>query len=391
MAWSTKSFFKQTKMNLLKGILSAFSFLILIVSCNSPQVETIRIGYIGPLSKRAIDMGIPQSRAYQLAVDEYNSNRQDNEPQVELFIEDDQWEKDQALPLYEKLRKEHQIDVLFMSNTDGVLELQDKIMEDHVILIQGLNSDDLLSSLNRNTFKIAKRTEEANGIIGRRIVELGLKKILILYFPNDFMTRGTKAIQSVLDENQVETTSIEVTKGDTNFIDILQKAKDYGYDGYVFMGYREFGYAMKQARALGIEAPYFASTTLMDPEYFNNSNGKIIGTEFTFFTELDGNYVLAHEFLESFKNKYDSPPKSIWTAMQAYDAMNILLSGIKTINSKKAEEEEMDAYLRKSLHGVTYHQGVCGNLSIGPDGASKGIYFSVYQYSEKGKATKIKR
>lgn len=362
-----------------------------LVSCNQPQIETIRIGYIGPLSKRAIDMGIPQSRAYQLAVDEYNAKRQDREPKVELFIEDDQWEKDQALPLYKKLRKEHQIDVLFMSNTDGVLELQDTIMEDHVILIQGLNSDELLSSLNRNTFKIAKRTEEANGIIGKRIVELGLKKILILHFPNDFMTRATIAIQSVLSDNQVEVTSIEVAKGDTNFIDILQKAKDYGYEGYVFMGYREFGFAMKQARALGIEAPYFASTTLMDPEYYNYSKGKIIGTEFTFFTELDGNYVLANEFLESFKNKYDAPPKSVWTAMQAYDAMNILLSGIKTVNVKKMEDEYMDAYLRKSLHGVTYHQGVCGNLSIGPDGASKGIYFSVYQYAANGKAIKIRR
>lgn len=378
-------------MSFFKDILKVVAAFMFLVSCNQPQIETIRIGYIGPLSKRAIDMGIPQSRAYQLAVDEYNAKRQDREPKVELFIEDDQWEKDQALPLYKKLRKEHQIDVLFMSNTDGVLELQDTIMEDHVILIQGLNSDELLSSLNRNTFKIAKRTEEANGIIGKRIVELGLKKILILHFPNDFMTRGTIAIQSVLSDNQVEVTSIEVAKGDTNFIDILQKAKDYGYEGYVFMGYREFGFAMKQARALGIEAPYFASTTLMDPEYYNYSKGKIIGTEFTFFTELDGNYVLANEFLESFKNKYDAPPKSVWTAMQAYDAMNILLSGIKTVNVKKMEDEYMDAYLRKSLHGVTYHQGVCGNLSIGPDGASKGIYFSVYQYAANGKAIKIRR
>lgn len=374
-----------------KVIVLLLIFLATLTACNDPEVKEINVGFIGPMSTRATDLGIDPSKAMQLAIEQYNSSKSETQPQINLFIEDDKWEKEMAKPAYEKLRKEHNIDVLFISNTDGTIELQDKIIEDGVIAINPLNNDKLLSSLNKNTFKIAKSTEEVHKALGIRMIELGIKKVLILHFPNDFMTIGGNAIKDILTENGIENKIIEIKKDQTNFTEILQTAKETETEAYVFLGYNEFGFAMKQARDLGIEAPFFGSTTLLDPVFFSNSEGAIVGTECTFFTPLDGNYILANEFLESFKKRFGEEPFSIWPPLQAYDAMNILINEVKTINEDKSKDVTQVDWLRNRLLNVKYYQGVCGNISITSDGSSRGIYFSLYKVESDGKLIKIKR
>jgi len=374
-----------------KLVLLLISFVTLLGSCNNNKVTEINIGYIGPLTTRAVDLGIAPSKAMTLAVEEYNSSKSASQPQINLFIEDDRWEKDAALPAYYKLRKEHNIDVLFISNTDGTIAIQDAIMEDGVVAINPLNNDKLLASLNKNTFKIAKSTEETHKILGIRIIELGLKKVFILTYPNDFMNIAGNSVKEILTENAVESSVIKAIKDQTDFTSILKNAKEENYDAYVFLGYKDFGFAMKQARELGIEAPFFGSTTLLDPIFFKNSEDAITGTECTFFTPLDGNYILGNEFLKSYEERFEEVPFSIWPPMQAYDATNIVINELKMINEDKKAEEPLGDWLRNRLFKVKYYQGVCGNISITEDGSSRGIYFSLYKVESNGDLQKIKR
>jgi len=372
-------------------IVILLSFISIITGCNNTEVKEINIGYIAPMSTRATDLGIAPSKAMQLAIEEYNSSKAKDQPKINFFIEDDKWEKSLALPAYEKLRKEHNIDVVFISNTDGTVELQDKIMEDGVIAVNPLNNDKLLSSLNKNTFNIAKSTEEAHKALGIRIIELGLKKVIILHYPNNFMSVGGNAIKNILTENGIENEVIKTEKDQIDFTEILKKAKEKEADAYVFLGYKNFGFAMKQARDLEIKASFFGSTTLLDPDFFSNSEGAIVGTECTFFTPLDGNYILASEFLQDYKKKFGEEPFSIWPPMQAYDAMNIVINEIKKVNEDKTKEQSQVEWLRNRLLNVKYYQGVCGNISIKEDGSSRGIYFSLYKVESDGKLLKIKR
>jgi len=365
--------------------------ITILTSCNNPEVKEINIGFIAPLTTRATDLGIAPSQAMKLAVEKYNSKKLKSQPKINLFVEDGKWEKDMALPLYEKLRKEHNIDVVFISNTDGTVAIQDRIMEDGVIAVNPLNSDKLLSSLNKNTFKIAKSTEEANKIVGVRIIELGLKKAIILQYPNDFMTIAANSVSEILNENGVENKILKVAKDQTDFTEILKAAQEEGTQAYVFFGYKDFGFAMKQARDLGIEAPFFGSTVLLDPDFYKYSEGAIIGTECPFFSTLDGNYILASEFLKDFEKRFGEEPVSVWPPMQAYDAMNIVINELKNVNEDKPKDELLGDWLRNRLYNVRYYQGICGNISITEDGSSRGIYFSLYKMESEGKLIKIKR
>ena len=367
-------------------------FLTSFSGCSKEKIKEINIGYIGPLSVRATDLGIEPSNTMLLAIEIYNISRFKDEPKINLFIEDDKWEEENAVIAYQNLRKKHNVDVVFISNTDGTIAVSDKVLKDKVVLVNPLNNGELFGALNKNTFNIAKSTEEANGLIAIRLIELAHKKVVLFQYPNSFMAIAAKEVKRILEESNIEIEIIVTEKGNTNFKEELKRLQKENYDGYVFFGYKELGFAMKQARDMGITAPFFGSTVLLDPQFYENSEGEIVNTEFTYFTPADGNYVLASEFLKAYENKFNKKPYSVWPAMQAYDAMNILLSQLRTINKSKKEEEPFDDWLRKALYEVNYYQGVCGNIAITNNGTSKGIYFSLYNYESKDRPfVKVKR
>jgi ABC-type branched-subunit amino acid transport system substrate-binding protein len=205
------------------------------------------------------------------------------------------------------------------------------------------------------------------------------------------MITASKTCKILFDEADVKSTLIAVGQDQTDFKNILQNLKEEEYDSFVFFGYEEFGFAMKQARDLGISVPFFASTVLLNPAYYKNSEGAILGTECSFFTAADGNYVLVTEFLSDYQLRFGETPSSIWPPMQAFDAMNIILNQLGEISETKLDTENFDFWLRNKLLAMHYHQGVCGTISINPNGSSKGIYFSLYGYESEGKLIKIRR
>ncbi|SFT36701.1 ABC-type branched-chain amino acid transport system, substrate-binding protein [Lishizhenia tianjinensis] len=367
-----------------------FLTLVLFSGCTSKKVEQINIAYIGPLSGTAIDLGVPAKNSIALSIKKYNATRNADQPEIIFHWADDNWEGYKAAHLYDSLNALHDLDIVFISNTEGTIALQDRVAKNKDILINPLNSDSLLSSMNKNTFTIAKKTEEANQIIGFRMIELGLKKNAVLYYPNDFMQRAARSVEEVIEHTNYTCTLIETQKGDSNFRDVLQRLKDENYESIAFFGYANFGHAMKQAREMGISVPFFGSTVLLDTNYYLNAQESIIGTECTYFNLADGNYPLAKEFISQFYKEYNRKPLSTWPALQAWDASEIILSFIRGVNQSE-DFTDLTTYIQNSFEDLEFYQGVCGNISIDENGAAKGIYFSLYEYSGKNSLSKVRR
>ena len=62
-------------------------FFLMISGCEKPNKEVINIGYIGPLTTRATDLGIAPSNAMKLAVSQYNEDKLTSEPLINFYIE----------------------------------------------------------------------------------------------------------------------------------------------------------------------------------------------------------------------------------------------------------------------------------------------------------------
>lgn len=361
-----------------------------MVSCSPQPERVLNVGFIGPLTGNAVDLGEGPAKAIELAIEEYNAAKPPEAPIVKLFVEDDRWVGENALGLYKKLRREHSIEVLFISHTDGTVALQDRVETDGVLLINSLNNDALLASLNRNTFQIGKKTEEAAQVVAARVLELGKRRVAGFYVTNSFMTMSAEAFNHLLANQGVEAKLLAVDIQKDDYLGELAAMKRDGCDALVFFGYKNLGIAMKQARELGMAADFFASTTTLGAGYFENSEGEMVGTEFSFFTETDGNYVLAKRFLENYEGRFGDRPFSVWPAMQAYDAAGIVLGILERSEGKRANEGFADLLMREMLK-VNYYQGVCGNLAILEDGSSRGIYFSLYTVRGNGVIEKVRR
>lgn len=369
------------KISVFVTVLSALLALV-FNACNCSVTE-LNIGYIGPLSERAVDLGIGPNNAMLLAVEEFNSVN--DKIKVNYSFRDDKWEANNTLKAYNSLKSELNLNLLVVSNTDGVIAVNEECLKDNVTVINPLNSDSLLSALPNHVFKIAKKTEEAHEIIGVRMVDLKYKKVAIFHYPNDFMSRATNTVSHLLDKYQVQSLVFSTDKNQTDYTEELLKCQAEKVDAIAFFGYKEYGFAMHQAREMNLNVPFYGSTVLFDPVYYDNSKGALKGTVFTYFTPKDGNYVKAIKFLKSYHDRFGEEPPSIWPAMQAYDAMNIYLRAAKKVLETNASHNDINKLIRQELASLEYYQGVCGNLKMGENNAIQGIYFSLYEYLEKGK------
>tara|TARA_B110000211_G_C14045981_1_gene538970 strand:+ start:586 stop:1716 length:1131 start_codon:yes stop_codon:yes gene_type:complete len=362
---------------------------VFFYSCQSNKIEKIKIGYIGPLTETATDFGIGSSNALQLLVTEYNQDRDKDQPEAELYIEDDKWKKENAIPCYKKLKEKHDIDMVFMSNTDGTVALQDLLIKDDIILVNLLNNDALLSSLNKNTFKIGKKTEDAGEMVALRIAELELNNVKIFYYPNDFMKRVAMETYNDLKLRNITCEIKEVDPNQKSFTKEIKKGKEDGTDCFVYFTYHQASIFLDQCMKSNVKPHFFGINLFIDKDVIERTAKDSLFIEIPFFTHRDGNKFKAEELLVKYKAKYQNVPETYWSIFQAYDAGGLVMDILGNINEQEIEKKELTNYLRESLFSVNLYNGVCGNISIGKDGASKGIYFSLYRYNGKSELESV--
>lgn len=340
--------------------------------------RTIYIGWIGPLTGSANIIGVDNLNSVKLALSEYEKKKTPNEPHIKLVVADDQNDAEMATKEYKKMGDSVKPVAIFLSAYTSVKTLAKNALEESVIIIDPIDNDATLSSLNQNVFLIAKETEQLSGIVAEAIISHGKTNTLIIYnADDDFMPTLAKTMEEILASTGRNTSHLKsYHTGTTDFRPFLKGAKENGVDSYVFFGYQEIGLGMKQAREMGIKDPFYSVNVITDLILQKNSEGAINGTYFSHFTRLDGNTVKADEFIDKYVARYGRKPQPEWVAMQAYDAANILLSVIKkSVNDNK----NMVDTIRDKLLEVTDYEGVSGNITIKPNGASKGIYPNLYQ------------
>lgn len=339
--------------------------------------STLAVGWIGPLSGSAGALGVDSLNAVKLALQEYQAKKSLADPEISLLDEDDNYNIAITLLKYNQMMANTPKPVAIMVGTySGLIAIAPLVLKDSVIALNPIDNDKEIASLNRNVFLIAKETEPLAGLVVNAIIDQGKKNIAVIYYgDDDFMKHLATLFREILVSNNSQAQMFSYNRETTDFHSFLEKAKASNVDGYVFFGYQEIGLAMKQARDMGILAPFYSVNVIADPVLQKNSEGAINGTYFAHFTSLDGNRVEADEFLNKYYRIFKRKPLLEWTAMQSYDAARILFVAIQDAYH---ESGDFTDNLRKKLLETSNFEGVSGNISILPSGASRGIYTRLY-------------
>lgn len=367
------------------GLLIIFAGIIayvLILANNHNKVETgptdITIGWIGTLTGPSNMIGVDNLNAVKLAVEEYQLTKGEKDPNVKLLMADDQYKNEITLLKYKQMMSEiPRPAAIFIGTYSGLKTVAPYAARDSVILIDPIDNDKKISTLNSNVFLIAKETESLAGVISNAITDQGKQNIAIVFYSDsdDFMRTLAFITREILKNNGINVHMYEYKASIKDFRSLLEKAKNEKVDGYLFLGYQEIGSAMKQAREMEIKAPFYSINVIPDPILQQNSEGAVNGTYLSHFTLLDGNRVETDEFMNKYFKMFHKKPLLEWTAMQGYDAATILLSAIKAASLQKGDFIDN---LRTELLSTSNFEGVSGNITILPSGASRGIYPRLY-------------
>ena len=353
-------------------IIAAWIFLVAV-----PPVwaETIRVGWSGPLSGNSAVLGIDSVQAARMAIDEVNEQNASNGPQFELLVEDDKYDTAQALMAYSKLVSGGAT-ALIASTYGGVFASANNAVRDNVIVINPLDCNNDIARLPENTFCIATESESIGRIISKDITDNNQQPMAVLYDEkNPFMV----LVQDVLRKEQrhaVPAQFFAVEQSSADFRSILTKLRHNRARSIVFLGHDPMGQAMRETRALGLDAQFYTVGTITSPGFQKLAGSSAEGAKVAYWEAPRGpDY---NDFLTRFIARVGRPPILELATVPTYDSMKLVLAALSHCRAEAADARA--ACVRRDLLAVQNYRGLSGSISMDSDGAVRSIRERLYLF-----------
>ncbi|TAL26127.1 MAG: branched-chain amino acid ABC transporter substrate-binding protein [Nitrospirae bacterium] len=346
-----------------KFILSIFMLtaaVFLISGCGKKE-DVVKIGVAGPMTGDQAKMGTDFKNGVALAVEEWNAKGGVLNKKIVTLIEDDQHDPKQAVSIANKLVNTDAAGIIGHFNSSCSIPASDVYNRAGIPMISpGSTNPQFTEKGYKGVFRVCGRDDQ-QGKVGADFVinKLNLKKIAVIH---DKTTYG----QGLADEfKKFAGKNVEVvyyggiTLGDKDFktvlISIKQKKPELIYFGGI---YPEAGLLVRQAKELGLTAPFMSGDGTIDPKFIEIAGPKAAeGTYLTFSPDAK-KIPTAKKFVDDYEKKFgEIGPYSIY----AYDAANIMLTAINAANSKDGK-----AIIEK-LHSLEF-DGALGKIKFDDKG-----------------------
>lgn len=382
--------------NFIIGIIAVIVFIVIVIAINSKSSnvavrsnnsnqpkktsgQSIKVGYIGPLTGAVAVLGIDASNAIEMAVEQKNASGGIDGKKIELYVEDDQYDTSKSIAAYEKLVNANGVETIIMSTYGGLMALGERAKKDNVMLVDSLDCDQDIANLSANVFCVAKETKDLADVIADAAIKQEYKKIGILHGKKDnFMP----TVGLLFKERMGAKASVQLEGYSPETIDFktsLLKFKDM--DAIVFLGYDEIGIAMKQAKDLGIDKPFMTiSSVATTPSIIDASRGAIEEIYFSHYKALDENKV-ATKFYSDFTAKVGRMPFVFNASDHGYDAATILFDKVLGEATANTKAERLQQKIT-AFSGVKDYPGVSGTLTMKEDGRISGILIRLFRLED---------
>ncbi|MDB5259137.1 MAG: Extracellular ligand-binding receptor [Candidatus Taylorbacteria bacterium] len=374
---------------IMKKIIFLFAvLLIVVVGCIAYSnrivvVEPIVIGYIGPLTGPSAVLGMDAIKAVQIAVDEANMKGSVSSRPIKLVSEDDQYLTKNTVSAYHKLVDSDHVKIILVATYGGVFAIKDLAKKDGVIVVDPLDCNAQLADASNNIFCVATETESIGKSLAQRLIVEKKLSAGVMYSTKDiFMSLVTDSFRKTYEAAGGKTTVESFNYDDKDFKTQLSKIKAANPNALVLLGHDETGVIMKEARDIGIKAPFLATGTITSPGAQKAAQGYAEGTLFAYWDASPDN-VLAKSFNNKFIASVGRSPILPLTTHPAYDVVNILTQKILPSISGNVDARK----IKEGLLGIRSYAGITGEISMGSNGAAP-ISESIYKLV-KGMPVKV--
>lgn len=351
---------KVLRSSLLLFILS----LVALWSCRDERkdVNIINVGAILPLTGDKASFGKASKNGIDLALEKINI-KGINGKKLNVIFEDSKGQAKESVNALEKLISKDKVKIVIgpISSPD-VLKCAPIAEKNKVILMSpGASSPEITGAGDYIFRNVPSDVFESSLMADFIFNNMRIKKICVIYINTDYGVGVYTTFRSRYSSlGGTITFSEPYNESTRDFKTILSKTKSYKPEAIYFVGYKELGVMIKQAKELNISCQYFSTAIFEDPDILSSSGGAAEGLIFTSITfDPASEEPRAKEFVKNYSDQYGKLPDGY--AAVAYDATLIIADVLRRagVDTQK---------IKDTLYSVKNFPGLLGNFGFDKNG-----------------------
>ena len=311
-----------------------------------------------PLSGKNSFYGEQAQRSFVLAVEDIKKEMPGFA--FTLIYEDSKLEVAEAVSAFNRLKNINDIDVVITLSSDISLAVAPLANQEKVLQMAITASTAQYTSLGDFTFRTTARAEQEDKTLAKAIASK-YQKVALLYNNNERGLGHRNALKQELDNLGIEIIIEEtLAPQDNDFRTQLVKIKEKNPDVvYLLTEAKNTGLALKQAKELQIEKPFFATRSTESEEVLSIAGAAAEAVIYTYSFNPLSTEPIIQNFTKRFQEQYNRLPDYI--AAEAYDALKLVA---KAANQCGADTNCMKENLLKTKDFL----GACGILTFDENG-----------------------
>ena len=341
--------------------------------------DTIKIGFIGPMTGDAANYGKLMSQSVKISVEEFNEKGGINGFNVELIVEDTQGSVEKGHPAIEKLAGvDRVIGIVGDVFSTVSLAVAPKAEAAKIVMISPSSTHKDLPDKGKFIFRDVINDDLQAVVFAKYLANIeNVKTLAILYVKNDYSQALAKSVWAQYEKEGGKVVAAETAlQGDKDFKTQLTKIKGTNPEALYVPNYvAEIAQILEQAKQLGINAKIYSADGFSNPQVLELAGPLTNGIIFTQVAEQP-----ASSIRKNFEAKYDKKwgEKPDAFSLNAYDAANIILKSIAATSELVDGNLKIDRdKLRDEVAKTKDYDGASGKITFTENGdlvANIGIY-----------------
>jgi branched-chain amino acid transport system substrate-binding protein len=318
-----------------KKIVAVFCLALVLAMAAGCQKksDTIRIGVVGPMTGDQSKMGTDFKNGVSLAVEEWNAKGGILGKKIEIIIGDDQHDPKQAVSVANKLVNDGAVGIIGHFNSSCSIPASDIYNRTNVPMISpGSTNPRLTEKGFKGVFRVCGRDDQQGKVAADFVnSQLKLKKIAVIHDKTTYGQGLADEFKKALGDKVDVVFYGGIVQGDKDFKGVLTTIREKKPELLFFGGiYPEMGLLVRQARELGIKAPFMSGDGSIDPKFVEIAGAAAAEGTYLTFSPDPKNIESAKDFISKYNTVFgEIGPYSIY----AYDAANIMFTAIREANT----------------------------------------------------------
>ena len=375
------------KLNIKKGeymkkillLLVSMTLLFFTIGCSQDDEGTIMIGVTGPYSGDLAPYGIPTSEAAKLIVEKVNAAGGVQGKQIELIVEDDICDPNQATLVANKLIAKGVVAVIGPVCSGATASAMATYQSENIPVISPSATNPELTLDYPNFFRtIAGDDKQGVRQADFLVKTLNAKKIAVIHDQQDYGKGLADGVMANLEKLGAEITLYEgITAGAVDYSAIVSKIINAKIDALVYGGYDADGSKLiTQLKAKSFSGDIVVGDGFKGEQFLKLAGVAAEGVYATGPKDYTQTTAYINAVSEYKEMNSGNEPGTFYS--EGYAATMILIELLKEIKFTDDVKTARQGILDMLLSGKSFETSV-GTISFDKDGNSVGTGFNVYK------------